>query len=108
MVQDTLFIAGYARLPGGMAAKNLFDSITITIEIETKYGVILSADCTLVTELGRNFIYSLLRGYSLNDGIGKLVEKVHRSYKGKAASALITALKDLDHQYQLSKKNSQN
>lgn len=104
MLGNTIFIAGYARLPQGMAAKTLFESMTITAEVETKYGVILAVDCTLVTELGRNYIRSLLRGHSLNDGVDALITKVTYHYKGKAASALIAALKDLDSQYLIAKK----
>jgi len=100
----TIFVAGYARLPQGMAAKHMFESMTITAEIEPKYGVILAADCTLITDLGKNFIRELLRGYSLNDGIEPLIQQVQASYKGKATSALIAALKDLDHQYHSSHK----
>ncbi|MDM1546174.1 DUF3870 domain-containing protein [Ignatzschineria indica] len=104
MNSKTLFLAGYARLPQGMAAKNLFESMTITVEIEPKYGVILAADCTLITELGRNFIGQLLRGYSLNEGIETIIEAIHDAYRGKATSALIAALKDLEHQYQQLKR----
>lgn len=44
------FIAGHARLPGGMAARDMFETLTITAEIDKKYGVIVSASCTLATE----------------------------------------------------------
>lgn len=104
MLENTIFIAGYARLPQGMAAKTLFDSMTVTAEVETKYGVILSADCTLATELGRSFVRTLLRGHSLNDGVDELVAKVTQSYRGKATSAVIAALKDLESQYQMTRK----
>ncbi len=104
MNSKTLFLAGYARLPQGMAAKNVFESMTITVEVEPKYGVILAADCTLITALGRNFIGQLLRGYSLNDGVETIIQAIHDSYRGKATSALIAALKDLEHQYQQIKK----
>jgi hypothetical protein len=49
---NTQFIAGHARLPGGMAAKSVFDTLTITAEIDKKYGVIIDASCTLATEHG--------------------------------------------------------
>ena len=48
--EKTMFIAGHARLPQGMAAKNVFETLTITAEIDRKYGVILEASCTLATE----------------------------------------------------------
>jgi len=39
----TLFIAGHAKLPQGMAAKSVFETLTITAEVDRKYGVILEA-----------------------------------------------------------------
>src|SRR5699024_2151746 len=96
---NTIFIAGHARLPSGMAAKNMYEMLTITAEIDKKYGVIVEANCTLATEHGRHFIHQLLRGHSLQDGIDKPVQKVHAHYLGKAGGALVSALKDLHKQY---------
>jgi hypothetical protein len=70
----TLFIAGHARLPQGMAAKSVFETLTITAEIDRKYGVIIEVSCTLATEHGREFVGQLLRGISLNDGIDEAIE----------------------------------
>ena len=53
-VTKTVFIAGYARLPQGMAAKHMFESMTITAEIEPKYGVILAADGAHTNGIGEN------------------------------------------------------
>lgn len=33
-IPNTYFIAGHARLPQGMAAKSVFDSLTITAEVD--------------------------------------------------------------------------
>lgn len=96
----TLFIAGHARLPQGMAAKSVFETLTITAEVDIKYGVILEASCTLATEHGREFIGHLLKGTSLNDGIDDAVEAIQTYYRGKATNALIAALKDLDLHFQ--------
>ncbi|MDR7076076.1 hypothetical protein J2Y03_001079 [Neobacillus niacini] len=96
----TLFIAGHARLPQGMAAKSVFDTLTITVEIDKKYGVILEASCTLATEHGRKFVGNVLRGISLNDGIDEAIETLRMFYRGKATNALVAALKDLDTHYQ--------
>ncbi|MDA3128822.1 DUF3870 domain-containing protein [Aliibacillus thermotolerans] len=97
---ETVFIAGHARLPQGMAAKSVFDTLTITAEVEMTYGVIVEASCTLATEHGRDFIGRLLKGVSLKDGIEKPVEKIQKYYRGKATNALIAALKDLHLQYE--------
>ncbi|GAB7386883.1 hypothetical protein BSNK01_07190 [Bacillaceae bacterium] len=101
MLAKTYFLAGHAKLPQGMAAKSVFESLTVTVEIEAKYGVILEASCTLVTEHGRDFIGKLLRGYSLRDGIDDLTESVKEHYRGKAKNTLVAALKDLYQQYLL-------
>jgi hypothetical protein len=97
---NTYFIAGHARLPQGMAAKNVFETLTITAEIDLKYGVILEASCTLATEHGRDFVGRLLRGFSLRDGIDDIVQLLQFHYRGRAANALIAAVKDLYVQFE--------
>ncbi|HEY4567704.1 MAG TPA: DUF3870 domain-containing protein [Savagea sp.] len=103
----TMFIAGHARLPQGMAAKSVFETLTVTAEVDMKYGVILHADCTLATEQGRAVIADLLRGFSLNDGIGEAVQCLQTYYRGKASKTLIAALKDLDQHYKQIKEEQQ-
>ena len=71
----TIFIAGHARLPQGMAAKTVFETLTITAEVDVKYGVVLEASCTLATEHGREFIDRLLRGTSLKDSVDDAVDE---------------------------------
>lgn len=97
----TYFIAGHARLPQGMAARSIFDTLTITVEADAKYHVILEASCTLATDHGRDFIGQLLRGCSLQDGIDELSRRVMDYYQGKAQNALVAALRDLHNQYLL-------
>lgn len=107
MFMQTAFIAGHAKLPSGMAAQNIYDTLTITAEIEMRYGVILDVSCTLATEHGRKFISHLLRGYSLNDGIEEPLKQLQEFYLGKASNALISAFKDLYKQYRLVLKTKQ-
>ena len=101
---NTIFIAGHAKLPAGMAARNVFETLTITAEIDKYYGVIVHASCTLATEHGRNYISTLLKGHSLSNGIDKPLEQLKEGYLGKANNALIAALKDLYKQYEALKQ----
>jgi hypothetical protein len=96
----TYFIAGHAKLPQGMAAKSVFDTLTITAEIDKKYGVIIEASCTLATDHGKEFVGQLLRGFSLKDGIDEPIHLLQKHYLGRAANALTAALKDLYIQYE--------
>lgn len=97
---NTFFIAGHSRLPSGMAAKNMYETLTITAEVDKKYGVIVSTSCTLATEHARLFVEQLLRGYSLRDGIDEPAEKIKAHYLGKASNAIESALRDLYKQYE--------
>jgi hypothetical protein len=97
----TVFIAGHARLPSGMAAQSIYETLTITAEIDKKYGVIVAAGCTLATNHGKEFVQQLLRGHSLQDGIKEPVAILKSHYLGKAGNALASALKDLYRQYEV-------
>jgi len=97
---NLLFLAGHARLPQGMAARSMYETLTITVEIDRKYGVIVDASCTLATEHGRDFIGKLLKGISLKDGIDEPVRILQENYKGKGANALVAAMKDLYSHYE--------
>ncbi|WP_423798567.1 DUF3870 domain-containing protein [Neobacillus sp. SAB-20_R2A] len=101
---NTYFIAGHAKLPTGMAARSIYETLTITAEIDKHYGVIVDASCTLATEHGRDYISRLLKGYSLRHGIDKPLEDLKNGYLGKANHALIAALKDLYKQYETMKQ----
>src|SRR6476661_10716499 len=96
---NTYFIAGHAKLPQGMAARNIYESITITLEVDFKYGVIVDASCTLATEHGRDYIRQLLCGYSFNDGIEELINRISLYYRGKAGHAIQAALLDVYAQF---------
>lgn len=97
----TVFIAGHARLPAGMAAQNLYETLTITAEIDRKYSVIVTASCTLATQHGQEFVHLLLKGHSLRDGIDEPLRAIQTHYLGKAGSALQSALRDLYKKYEL-------
>ncbi|WP_158734703.1 DUF3870 domain-containing protein [Alteribacillus sp. YIM 98480] len=103
----TCFIAGHARLPQGMAAQSIFNSLTITAEVDRKYGVIIEASCTLATDHGRQYIHEILKGISIKDGVEDAEKLIETHYKGKAANALVAALKDLYRQYEIAKEDEQ-
>ena len=99
LTMRTILIAGHARLPAGMAAQSVYETITITAEVDKKYGVIVNASCTLATEHGRRFVHDILKGYSLLDGVDEAVTALKAHYLGKAGSALATALRDLQKRF---------
>ena len=93
MVHTTLII-GHAALPQGMAARSTYDHLALVIEIEPKYGVILNASATLVTEQAMEFLKRIFVGRSLFDGIEDIILDLKDFYRGGAINAIIAALKD--------------
>ncbi|MBM7553347.1 DUF3870 domain-containing protein [Thalassobacillus pellis] len=98
---NTLFVAGHSKLPTGIAATHISESLTLTLELDKKYGVIVDASCTLATDHGREYIKNLLKGHSLKDGLEEPLEQLNAAYLGKAGNAIAAALKDSYKQYQL-------
>ncbi|WP_040345867.1 DUF3870 domain-containing protein [Neobacillus bataviensis] len=96
----TYFLAGHSRLPQGMAAQSVYDSLTITVEVDKKYGVIIESSCTLATDHGKAYVQQILKGHSLQDGIDDIIDALREGYRGKAVNALIAAVKDLYGQYE--------
>lgn len=57
---NTYFVAGHAKLPAGMAAQTIYETLTVTAELDKKHGVVIEVSCTLATEHGREFISRIL------------------------------------------------
>lgn len=95
----TIMIAGHAKLPKGMAARDIYETLTVTAEIDPTYGVIVEASCTLLTMHAQNFLNDLLKGYSLKEGLEPILETIQLGYHGKAKEALMAACKDMYHYY---------
>jgi hypothetical protein len=99
MLKKKVMLAGHAKLPQGMAASDIYQTLTVTLEADFKYWVILDASCTLATGHAQNFLGQLLKGYSLLDGLDPILSTIEKHYYGKAQSALVAAIKDAYKHY---------
>jgi Domain of unknown function (DUF3870) len=98
-LKKTVMLAGHSKLPQGMAISEIHQILTVTMEVDSTYGVVIDASCTLATGHAQNFIGELVKGYSLRDGIEPILHAIKNHYYGKAQSALIAAVKDAYKQY---------
>ncbi|MFC7392783.1 DUF3870 domain-containing protein [Scopulibacillus cellulosilyticus] len=106
-MSQTMMIAGHAKLPRGMAARDVYETLTVTAEIDPHFGVIIEASCTLATDHAQNFINDLLKGYSLREGLDAILDVINNGYHGKAKDALMAACKDMYYYYtELNKEKS--
>lgn len=92
-MESSLFFTGYARLPASITAAKLYEVIAVGVEVDSESGVIIAGDCTLATDLAKDFVRRAVTGYNLNDGIDGLTEIMERRYYGSARKALISSLK---------------
>jgi|SRR5579875_3097205 len=99
MTQRTMFIAGHGKLPAGSAAKTAYETLAVTVEVDRRHGVVLDADCTLVTTTGRKYVSNLLRGLSLKEDMPYILKEVSECFNGATRNALLAALKDLETEY---------
>ena len=50
-----VFLSGYAKLPDHTTAQKLYTHLVLVATVELPQGTILDADCTMATQLGREF-----------------------------------------------------
>ena len=67
MESNEILITGYAKLPQGITAQELYSVIAVGLVVEKNSGVIIDSDCSLATQLAKNFVKKILVGSSLND-----------------------------------------
>lgn len=98
IINNTIFVTGYAKLPQGITAQELYSVIAVGLVIDRESGMILGADCTLATELAKNFVKSLLIGTSIME-IDVLETRFKTMYFGSARKSIISALKTCHEKY---------
>ncbi len=101
---ETVFLTGYARLPAGITASKVSDVVGVGVEVDPATGHIADAECTLATELARDFFRRLVVGRNLDAEFPLLVKTIERRYHGSAQKALVTALKTILEKYQSYKR----
>ncbi len=97
--RDVVFFTGYAKLPRGITASELFEVVGVGMEIDVRTGTIVDAECTLATRLGRRFFRRLVVGRNIDTGLTALIGEIERRYQGSAQKAIITALKIICEKY---------
>ena len=102
---ERVLFSGYAKLPVGITAAEMYKVIGVIVVVDMKSGLIVKADCTLATELARQYIAQCLIGYNLSNGHEELQNILERQYQGSAKKAVATAMRIIYDKYR-SFKNS--
>lgn len=105
MEPNEIFLTGYAKLPKGITATELYRVIAVGLIVDRKTGIILDADCSLVTRVAKEFFRELVVGKNLND-YQELQAVFKEKYFGSAKKALISALKTCNEKFKQITENS--
>ena len=102
MVKQTgkrVLFSGYAKLPTGIIASEMYKVIGVIVVIDIDSGTIVEADCTLATQVARTHVSNALLGYNLKDGPEMLLKRIDQVYQGTAKKAILTAIRIIYDKY---------
>lgn len=97
---NTVLISAYAKLPANTAAEEVYKVLALAVLVDLDSATVVQADCSMVTELARNYVSQLIVGYDLSRGVDGLLDRFEQRYHGAAKKALETALKSICKKYE--------
>ncbi|MDR0813523.1 MAG: DUF3870 domain-containing protein [Oscillospiraceae bacterium] len=98
--RGTVLISGYAKLPAHITSEEVYKTLVTVVLVDFESGLISAGECSVITDLSKDFIADLLRGYNLNDGPDKLMAQLELSYFGQAKKAIETSLRAIFAKYE--------
>jgi acyl-ACP thioesterase len=104
---NIIFVTGYAKLPQGITATELYTVIAVGMLIDRDTGIIEDVDCSLVTSVARTFVKDLVVGKNILD-LEALDKTFTSRYHGSARKALLSAFKIINEKYANILKNQEN
>lgn len=104
MDRNEIFVTGYAKLPQGITATELYTVIAVGMLLDADTGVIIEIDCSLVTSVARNFVSKIMVGRNIED-IDKIENVFNEKYHGSARKALISSFRTCNEKFVQYKKN---
>lgn len=95
-----VYVTGNARSPERSTVGCLYEVFAVELVIHIGTDIVEDASCTLVTELGRSFVRSLLISRNFVKEFETIVGDINNYYQAVPQKTLIAALKDAYNKYQ--------
>ena len=96
---SAILISGYAKLPAHITSEEIYKVLVVAAIVDSRTGVIIEAEVSLITDLTKNFISSIMCGYDLNLGPDLLISRFEACYFGSAKKAIETAIRMIFSKY---------
>jgi len=103
-----LYIAGNSKCPDNSSLGSLYQNFAVELVINVQTEEIVDASCVLITELGRNFVKSLLVGRNFSKEFNEIIEDIELYYQAVPQKALLSALKVALNRYKQSREKIMN
>ncbi len=97
-MKDKVFVTGYAKLPQGITASEMYHVICLGLLVERDTGIIVDAECSLVTSLAKRVFHDLVVNKDIKK-INDIEKEFCRVYYGSAKKALISSLRTCHEKY---------
>ncbi len=98
MENREILITGYARIPQGLAASEIYTTIALGLLVDRETGEIMDVDCSLITQIARDFVKQLVLHKNLNE-LDVIEEAFNTRYFGSARKALVLAVRICSEKY---------
>lgn len=97
-MNNDVFVTGYAKLPQGITASELYSVICIGLLVDRNTGIIKDAECSLVTNLAKRVFHECVVNRDINE-IDTIEEDFIKIYYGSAKKALISAMRTCNEKF---------
>jgi hypothetical protein len=91
-LENKVFVTGYAKLPQGITASELYTVICVGLLVDRDTGIIQDAECSLVTSLAKRVFKDLVVDHDIRN-IEQIESGFVEHYFGSAKKALISAMR---------------
>ncbi|HZJ03495.1 MAG TPA: DUF3870 domain-containing protein [Thermoleophilia bacterium] len=99
MVGNEAVVCGYAKLPSGTAAGQVYQMLVLVARVDRRTHIVQAASITLITPVAREWVESILLGSHLVDGQVAVLDEFETNYNGGAQKAIKQAYRDLCERY---------
>ena len=96
---DRVLFSGYAKLPIGITASEMYKVIGTVLVIQVDTGEIVEAECTLATSVASNHVAKALIGQSIKNGPDAALKAIDAIYQGSAKKAILSSIRIIYDKY---------
>lgn len=96
---NIVLLSGYAKLPAHITSEELYKTLVLVMEVDMDTGKIVEVECSIATELAKEFVSDIMVGYTFENGVDDLLHTFDEKFFGSTKKAIMTSLKIIYAKY---------